>query len=432
MADIGMAAFSTFFMQSPSFLNQQRQLLERTGRSNAGTLFAMDTVPCDNHIRTMLDGIAPDHFDPVFDHILDDLDRCGGLDQMRCLDRNILIALDGSEYFCSRKINCDNCSHRLRSDGETEFFHTVLASSIVAPGHATVLPLQPEFVRPQDGAEKQDCERQVVKRWMDRFGARHADLRPVCPGDDLYACQPVCEAVAATGGSYIYACKPASHKTLYEYLQGVDIDNGTARSGKKSHKRIFNDRWINQVPLRDGKDALHVNWLEVVITKTDGTRTYRNSFITDKTVTARNVAEIARCGRTRWDIEKGLFNVGKRRGYHFGHGKDTLASLLMTLNLIAFAMHSACEMRDELWQKARRQVQLLRALANHILHLRVVGSIVPNHPDRNTSAKSGVGVPPGMGTRETVLNKSLTSPIATTTQDPAKNRIAGPGQRNLT
>ena len=359
MTDIGMAAFSTFFMQSPSFLSQQRQLLERTGRSNAGTLFAMDTIPCDNHIRTMLDGVPPDHFDPMFDHILDDLDRCGGLDEMLCLDRNILIALDGSEYFCSRKISCDNCSHRLRNDGETEYFHTVLASSIVAPGHAMVLPLQPEFIRPQDGAEKQDCERLAVKRWMDRFGARHAGLRPVYLGDDLYACQPVCEALVAAGGSYIFACKPASHKTLYEYLQGVDIDSCTATSGKKNHKRIFTYRWMNQVPIRDGKDALPVNWLELVITKTDGTRTYRNCFITDKTVTAKNVAEIARCGRTRWDIENKLFNVGKRRGYHFdhsfGHGKDTLASLLMTLNLLAFAMHSACEMREELWQKARQK-----------------------------------------------------------------------------
>ena len=41
---------------------------------------------------------------------------------------------------------------------------------------------------------------------------------------------------------------PARHKTLYEYLQGVDIDSCTARSGKKNHKRIFNDRWMNEVP----------------------------------------------------------------------------------------------------------------------------------------------------------------------------------------
>jgi hypothetical protein len=67
-----------------------------------------------------------------------------------------LIALDGTEHFCSRKIHCKRCSIRRRSDGGTEYFHAFLGASIVAPGHTRVLPLPPEFVAPQDGAEKQD------------------------------------------------------------------------------------------------------------------------------------------------------------------------------------------------------------------------------------------------------------------------------------
>ncbi len=65
MADVGLSAFSVFFMQSPSFLAQQRTLAENCGRSNAGMLFAMTAVPCDNHIRQMLDGAPTDHFDAV-------------------------------------------------------------------------------------------------------------------------------------------------------------------------------------------------------------------------------------------------------------------------------------------------------------------------------------------------------------------------------
>jgi hypothetical protein len=61
MADIGTAAFSVFFMQSPSFLAHQRQLAQRAGhgRSNCETLFGMTKIPSDNHIRDMLDGVAP-------------------------------------------------------------------------------------------------------------------------------------------------------------------------------------------------------------------------------------------------------------------------------------------------------------------------------------------------------------------------------------
>jgi hypothetical protein len=59
MADIAMAAFSTFFMQSPSFLAQQTALAHGRGTSNCQTLFAMDKIPTDNHIRSMLDPVPP-------------------------------------------------------------------------------------------------------------------------------------------------------------------------------------------------------------------------------------------------------------------------------------------------------------------------------------------------------------------------------------
>src|SRR3954447_20013543 len=66
MADIGLAAFSVFFTQSPSFLNHQRQLETGHGRSNCQTLFGIARIPSDNHIRDMLDPVAPDHLFPAF------------------------------------------------------------------------------------------------------------------------------------------------------------------------------------------------------------------------------------------------------------------------------------------------------------------------------------------------------------------------------
>jgi hypothetical protein len=43
------------------------------------------------------------------------------------------------------------------------------------------LPLMPEFIAPQDGAEKQDCERNAAKRWLAAHAQRLMDLRPVYP-----------------------------------------------------------------------------------------------------------------------------------------------------------------------------------------------------------------------------------------------------------
>lgn len=50
------------------------------------------------------------------------------------------------------------CSKRKRSDGEGEYFYAFLGATIVRPGEPKVFSLPPEFIHPQDGAVKQDCE----------------------------------------------------------------------------------------------------------------------------------------------------------------------------------------------------------------------------------------------------------------------------------
>jgi len=136
IGDIGMAAFSVFFMQSPSFLAHQRQLEEGHGRSNCASLFGIAKIPSDNHIRDMLDPAEPALLRPVFAETIEQLRQIdGGLDMFRRLDGRVLIALDGSEYHCSRKIHCRHCSTRVRGNGGTEYFHSMLAATLVAPGH---------------------------------------------------------------------------------------------------------------------------------------------------------------------------------------------------------------------------------------------------------------------------------------------------------
>jgi len=328
MADIGVAAFSIFFMGSPSFLGHQQALAEGHGRSNCETLFGMSAIPSDNYIRLMLDGASPAAFDGLF---MKAIEAAGPLTPFQCLDGRVPIALDGSEHFCSRKIKCPQCSTRRRSDGGTEYFHAFLGASIVAPGHKQVLPLPPEFIAPQDGAEKQDCERNAAKRWLARHGATVAHLRPVYLGDDLFACQPIVAAIHDAGGNFILTCKPASHKTIAEYLHGAELQEHRQTVCKRGKRTTTVYRWLNAVPLRATDDAILVNWFSIEIFNAKGKRTYYNSFVTDLAITPGTVAELAACGRARWKIENETFNVLKTNGYNlehnFGHGKKTLASV---------------------------------------------------------------------------------------------------------
>ena len=358
LPDIGMAAFSVFFMQSPSFLAHQRQFEEGHGRSNCASLFGIPKIPSDNHIRDMLDPASPTLLHPAFAEAVTQLRRIeGGLDVFRRLDGRVLIALDGTEYHCSRNIHCSQCSTRLRGKGDTEYYHAMLAATLVAPGHDKVIPLEPEFIVPQDGAEKQDCENMAAKRWLAAHGRRYAAFDAIYLGDDLFSRQPLCQAVHDVDGHFIFVCKPSSHPLIQEYLTGIDPPTFEETIKRGKQRALYRYRWLHDVPLRAGDDALKVNWFEIEIRNPQGETTYRNSFITDLPVGRENVVELAACGRARWKIENETFNVLKNKGYNlehsFGHGKQNLAAILVALNLLAFAIHTVCDIGDDLWRAAR-------------------------------------------------------------------------------
>lgn len=97
--------------------------------------------------------------------------------------------------------------------------------------------------------------------------------------------------------------------------------------------------------MRDGEDALLVNWCELSIYREDsGELLFRNSFATNLTVTSETVTDIVTWGRARWKVENENNNVLKTKGYHFehnyGHGQENLSTVLLTLLLYAFLCHS--------------------------------------------------------------------------------------------
>jgi hypothetical protein len=357
MADIGMAAFSLFFMQHPSFLAFQRSLYGHKGQDNTQTLFGMGKIPSDNHIRNMLDGVSPEHFDENFFFMLDELENSKVRVVRNVLAGSTLIALDGSEYHCSQKISCPSCSKRKHSDAREEYFHSFLGATIVRPGDPRVFSLPPEFIQNQDGDKKQDCELKAARRWFARIAPLCVKYNPVYLGDDLYSKHDFCNLVLQNGGSFIFTCKDSSHKTLHEFRKGLVPETHVEVSGKGDQKREYHYSWLYNLPIRDGTHALPVNWIDVNIVNPKGKTTYHASFITNIFPDKGNISELIMCARARWKIENETFNVLKNNGYHlehnFGHGQQTLSAVLVTLNLLAFALHNACDAVESLWQKAR-------------------------------------------------------------------------------
>jgi hypothetical protein len=384
MADIALAAFSVFFTQCPSFLSYQLGMEQARGRNNACSLFQVGQIPSDNHIRQTLDPIAPHHLFSLFDDLHKAFDQAGLLEEMRAVQQTRLIALDATWYFSSQSKNvcCSNCSCVQHADGKTTHFHSAITPVIVSPGHSQVVPLRPEFITPQDGQVKQDCEINAAKRWLAAHAERYATGNDTLLGDDLYAHQPFCRQVLLHAFHFIFTCKPSSHATLHQWVEGLEPGRqlhtlNLRLKGKSNRWEQPRYRWANGVPLTDSDDALKVNWCELTITDAEGKVRYRNSFITDWPISADNAAGRVAAGRARWKIENESNNVLKNRGYHlehnFGHGKKHLSSLLATMNLLAFGLHTLLEMVDGSYRLIRatlgrrqRFFQHLEALTSYL------------------------------------------------------------------
>jgi hypothetical protein len=364
MLNVGLAAFSVFFMQLPSFLAQQTLMLESRGECNAFSIFGLSEIPSDNQIRNLLDPVSPCMLNPLFNTMFDLLLQRGVLEEFRSVNDMLLFALDGLHYFSSSKIECDCCQKQKHSNGTTTCSHAAVAVAVVSPQSPEVLSLAPEFITPQEHYSKQDCEIEAAKRWLAQHAKRYASLGVALLGDDLYAHQPFCEAVLSEGMHFIFTCKPDSHKTLYEWVDSFSSSSADVpfiqvrRKGKQKLTDTY--RFHNQVPLRDSKDALLVNWCELITTDEKGTTLYRNAFITDVLISVNNVADIVSAARSRWCIENEHNNVLKNRGYNlthnFGHGKEYLSQTLFTLNLLAFLFHTVLELQCEDYQLLRETI----------------------------------------------------------------------------
>ncbi|MDP2644985.1 MAG: ISNCY family transposase, partial [Desulfobacterales bacterium] len=372
--DIALSGFSVFFTQSPSFLAFQISMQQNKGVNNAQSLFGIQKIPSDNHIRVMLDVVLPEAVFPVFTFIAETLKAIGYLDVLRSYNNNLLCALDATQYFSSNTIHCDNCSTKEHKNGSITYSHSALTPVFIKPGYKKVISLPPEFITPQDGHKKQDCENVAAKRWLNQFAPLYKALGITILGDDLYCRQSLCELILDHQLDFILVCKPDSHKTLYQWVDELDglqaVETVTEKTWTGKTYRIDTYRFVNQVPLRDGENAQMVNWCELTTTLPDGAIKYKNAFATNFEISKNNVKQIVADGRARWKIENENNNILKNRGYHlahnFGHGNRYLSQFLLTFNLLAFLFHTVLEIYNEKYKLIRDTLPTRRTFFDDI------------------------------------------------------------------
>lgn len=366
MRDGGFSAFSVFYMQCPSFLSHQEFLQQEEGNNNARTLFGIEKIPTDPQIRNLLDLVDPKYCFPVFRNVDALVKEWGLLErQYQSSLESYLLALDGTWFHSSESIHCPKCSYQDHKDGRRTYYHSAITPVLVKPGNNRVIALEPEFIQPQDGREKQDCEINAAKRWIAGAGKRYVPMGITLLGDDIYSSQPFCKDVLKRGFHFIFTCKSSSHKYLSEWIGaadvGVDIQQLIKRRWTGKERLYYRYRFMNDIPIKEGKNALGVNWFELVILDKEKKVRKRFGFATDYLITRENVIDLVECGRSRWKIENEHNNTLKTKGYNlehnFGHGKEHLSNLLLTLNLIAFLFHTVLEFFDKRYALLRKSLR---------------------------------------------------------------------------
>ena len=388
--DAVIAAFSVFFTQSPSFLQYQRLMNPKKGQDNAQSLFKLLEIPCDNQIRNLLDPIPALTVFGTFKNTYKWLENNWVIEEFKYLDNQILMALDGTEYHSSKKINCLHCNCRKHRNGSVTYYHQAVTPVIVSPlkkqvilkDTASHINFPPEFIKKQDGKTKQDCETVAVKRWLLRNPVDQKNNQITLLGDDLYSRQPICDLALEQGYNFIFVAKASSHQSLYEWIDFSE-KNGEMRSGEikkyeKGKRRIYRYRYVNNLPIRESEPSLMGNWYEVEIFDTTKNKViYKNSFITNHELNEQNIFPMMKSGRTRWKVENENNNILKNQGYNlehnFGHGQENLSEILLSLNLLAFLFHNVLDLVNDMYQKVRKSLGTrkrffndIRALLNYI------------------------------------------------------------------
>ena len=360
--DAVMSGFACMYFQDSSVKAFQERLQDEREMNNLTTLFGVKNIPGDSQLRNILDALGSEVFRPVFKDVFTRLQRGKQLEQYQVFSNTYLIALDGSQYFYSEKINCESCLIKNHSNGTVSYAHQVLMPALMCPGVKQVVPLMPEEIRNTDGQEKQDCEVNAAKRLIPAIKQDHPRMNFIIVGDGIYSKQPMIEEILDKNWSFIFVSKPDDHAVMYRHLENAPMCEKTVVDENSGKTHVY--EWMNGIPLNGNKETVMVNYFSYKIISTDKNGNekimYSNYWVTNIEINDDNIEQMVKCGRCRWKIENECFNTLKNQGYDlehsYGHGERNLCFNFLLLTLIAFLFHQALELTDKLYQAVRKKM----------------------------------------------------------------------------
>jgi hypothetical protein len=340
LIDCLMSGYALFSLKYSSLLQFDKNNREAgITKNNLINLYKVKYVPSDTYMREVLDLIEPKkHLRKPFKKLLAEFQRSNYLKLFEFYKGRYLMPLDGTGYFYSEEIHCENCCEKHHRDGKISYYHQMLSGVLVHPDYKLALPFAPEPIMKADGSKKNDCERRASERFLDDFKREHPHMKVIITGDGLFSNGPYIKRLKKDGHMFILVAKENDHKNLFKEFRALSRDEYEMTRGKTKHRF----KYMNGLPLNDSHPDCLVNvleyWEETETKK--GCKKQHWVWVTDIPLTKETVYQVMRGGRARCKIENETFNTLKNQGYHFehnfGHGKKHLSTVFAYLMNLAF------------------------------------------------------------------------------------------------
>lgn len=387
----GMAMFS---LKDPSLLHFNN---ERPTRAvNLRNIYKIGEAPSDTSMCRILDGLSTSPFDAVFKRLVAQLRSFGFWKEYEYFRKHLIASLDGVHHFSSEKVHCSCCLKYTKSNNVVEYRHYLLSGSIVHPDKKEVMPVIHEPIIQQDGALKNDCERNAAKRLLPKLRKQFPKEKMIIVEDALSANGPHIEALQKEDFRFVLGVKPDGNKYLFDLVKRFkqNKDKKVHYYQEERDGFIHEYEYINDIPLNSEHRDIRVNFLNYRQIDPSGKKKDRVfSWITDFKLRKPCLYQIMRIGRSRWKIENECFNTLKNQSYHFehnfGHGNENLATVFVFLMMLAFWIDQIQQLTSKLfrsaWEKKKSKIALwenVRSKFNEfiiesmeMLYLLIVGKI---------------------------------------------------------
>lgn len=278
----------------------------------------LDEIPHCDTINDVFEKVKVEEIEKIRKYMITKLIRGKIIQKYKIRDKYYHVIIDGTGLATSRKKYNENCLVKNKTDkngNEYQEYSTYVLEAKLVVGEM-VFSIGSEFVENANEKEtKQDCEIKAFKRLAVKIKREYPKLKILISGDALYASKPVLDICKGNGWKYIIRFKEGAIPSLYNEFETV--------VAKANESTIKDYEYVTKLDYQEEK----VN----VIKYTDSKKGTEFVYITDLSITNKNIEAAINVGRKRWKIENEGFNIQKNGTFDIGH--------LYSKNQIAIKVH---------------------------------------------------------------------------------------------